>query len=86
MSSVRCDLLPINFSDASQFQLMSKRQVRRWFEQQPTAYLSSLDHWIYGFLVRLSHPRPQSSEQGAEFARLVQLFRAERPEIRMEAA
>lgn len=71
-------------SDAAKLQLLSKRQVCRWFEAQTVDHLKSLDHWLYGFLVRLSHPRPYCKAQAQEFARLVAQFKAERPEIKKE--
>jgi hypothetical protein len=52
----------------------SKRSVRRWFEHQDAKLLRELESPIFGLLIRLSHPRPRTAEQGDEFKRLVGLY------------
>lgn len=56
----------------------SKRSVRRWFENAAVDVLDGLDSPIFGLLIRLSHPRPQSDAQGEEFKRLVQLYSSQK--------
>ena len=56
---------------------LSKRNIARWYERRTAAELAELKTWIHGYLIRLSHPRPVSQQQGLEFMRLVLVMKAQ---------
>jgi hypothetical protein len=72
----RCALTTNEFLAAVENGL-SKRNIARWYERRTVAELAELRTWIHGYLIRLSHPRPVSQQQGLEFMRLVLVMKSQ---------